>query len=107
MRETTKLFGSIKITKLAIKMVKMYQTTEVVLIHCNIVNNEYQQDSRVFYTFVPNLNLLVNYVFHPKKLYFYKLLIKNFHISKYGLLIKILNRLRQKENKHPFVIIKA
>ena len=28
--------------------------TEVVLIHCNIVNNNYQQDSRVLYTFVPN-----------------------------------------------------
>ena len=25
---------------------------EVVLVHCNIVNNEYQQDSRVSYTFV-------------------------------------------------------
>ena len=29
------------------------QITEVVLVHCNIVNNGYQQDSRVFYTFVP------------------------------------------------------
>ena len=28
--------------------------TEVVLVHCNIVNNDYQQDSRVLYTFVPN-----------------------------------------------------
>ena len=28
--------------------------TEVVLVHCNIVNNYYQQDSRVLYTFVPN-----------------------------------------------------
>ena len=28
--------------------------TEVVLVHCNIVNNDCQQDSRVFYTFVPN-----------------------------------------------------
>ena len=28
--------------------------TEVVLVHCNIVNNGYQQDSRVLYTFVPN-----------------------------------------------------
>ena len=27
---------------------------EVVLAHCNIVNNDYQQDSRVLYTFVPN-----------------------------------------------------
>ena len=27
---------------------------EVVLVHCDIVNNDYQQDSGVFYTFVPN-----------------------------------------------------
>ena len=24
------------------------QSTEVVIVHCNIVNNDYQQDSRVF-----------------------------------------------------------
>ena len=30
------------------------ETTEVVLVHCNIVNNDYQHDSRVLYTFVPN-----------------------------------------------------
>ena len=30
------------------------ETTEVILVHCNIVNNDYQQDSRVLYTFVPN-----------------------------------------------------
>ena len=28
--------------------------TEVVLVHCNIVNNDYQQDSTVLYTFFPN-----------------------------------------------------
>ena len=28
------------------------EITEVVLIHCNIANNNYQQDSRVLYTFV-------------------------------------------------------
>ena len=27
---------------------------KVVLIHCNIVNNNFQQDTRVLYTFVPN-----------------------------------------------------
>ena len=27
---------------------------EVVLVHFNIVNNDYQQDSRVLYTFVPD-----------------------------------------------------
>ena len=30
------------------------EITEVVLVHCNIVNNDFQQDSRVLYTFVPN-----------------------------------------------------
>ena len=30
------------------------EITEVVLVHCNIVNNDYQQDARVLYTFVPN-----------------------------------------------------
>ena len=30
------------------------EITEVVLVHCNIVKNNYQQDSRGLYTFVPN-----------------------------------------------------
>ena len=30
------------------------EITEVVLVHCNMVNNDYQQDSGVLYTFVPN-----------------------------------------------------
>ena len=30
------------------------EIAEVVLVNCNIVNNDYQQDSRVLYTFVPN-----------------------------------------------------
>ena len=30
------------------------EITEVVLGHCNTINNDYQQDSRVLYTFVPN-----------------------------------------------------
>ena len=30
------------------------EITEVVLFHCNIVNNDYQEDSKVLYTFVPN-----------------------------------------------------
>ena len=30
------------------------EITEVVLAHCNIVNNDYQQDLRVLYIFVPN-----------------------------------------------------
>ena len=30
------------------------EITEVVLVHCDIGNNDYQQDSRVLYMFVPN-----------------------------------------------------
>ena len=55
--ETMKLLGSTKskITKDEnCKNVPHLEITEVVLIHCNIVNNDYQQDSRVLYTFVPN-----------------------------------------------------
>ena len=30
------------------------EITEVVLKHCNVVNNSYQQHSRILYIFVPN-----------------------------------------------------
>ena len=30
------------------------ETVEVVLVHCNLVNNNYQQVSKVLFTFVPN-----------------------------------------------------
>ena len=32
--------------------------TEVVLVHCNVVNNDYQQDSRVLYTYVSPTNFV-------------------------------------------------
>ena len=46
---------------------------EVVLVHCNIVNNNYQRNSRVFYTFVLNksfsqlLHISSNYFIFLKK----------------------------------------
>ena len=30
------------------------EVIELVLVHCNLVNNDYQQDSRILYPFVPN-----------------------------------------------------
>ena len=30
------------------------EITEVLLVHCNIANNDYQHDSRVLYIFIPN-----------------------------------------------------
>ena len=55
--ETMKLLGNTedKITKNKNgENVPHLQITEVLLVHCDIVNNDYQQDSRVLYTFVPN-----------------------------------------------------
>ena len=52
-----KLFGSTKnkITKdKNSENVRHLEINKVVLIPCNIVNNDYQQDSRVLHTFVPN-----------------------------------------------------
>ena len=56
-KETMKLLGSTenKITKDKNgENVPHLEITEAVLVHCNMVNNDYQQDSRVLYTFVPN-----------------------------------------------------
>ena len=55
--ETIKLLGSTKnrITKDEIgENVPHVEKPEAVLVHCNIVNNDYQQDSRVLYRFIPN-----------------------------------------------------
>ena len=48
------------------------EITEVVLIHCNIVNNDYQQDSRVLYTFVPNKSFGQLLDISPKNFIFLK-----------------------------------
>ena len=52
-----KLLGSIKNTITKDKngeYVPHLEINEVVLVHCNIDNNDYQQDSRLLYTIVPN-----------------------------------------------------
>ena len=42
------------------EIVPHLEIIEVVLVNCNVVNNDYQQYSRVSYTFIPN-KCLVNY----------------------------------------------
>ena len=66
------------------------EITEVLLVHCNIVNNDYQQDSRVLYKFVPNKPFgqllqisLTNFINEN--------LIQNFKPFKHGLRIKIVS----------------
>ena len=56
-KETIKLLRSTKDTTDADKNsenVPRLENVEVVLVHCNLVNNSYQQASRVLFTFVPN-----------------------------------------------------
>ena len=55
--ETMKLLGSTKNKTIKDENgenVPHLEITGVILVHCNIVNNDYQQDSRVLYTLVPN-----------------------------------------------------
>ena len=42
------------------------ESVEVVLVHCNLVNNSYQQASKVLFTFVPNeqFGQLINVSLH-------------------------------------------
>ena len=56
-KETMKLLGSTKNIIDAGKNsenVPRLENVEVVLVHCNLVSNSYQQASRVLFTFVPN-----------------------------------------------------
>ena len=68
--ETMKLLGS---TKKDVDQdkdgedVPKLESVEVVLVHCNLVNNNYQQASKVLFTFVPNKQFgqLINISSHP------------------------------------------
>ena len=64
------------------------EITEVVLVHCNIVNDDYQVDSTVLNTFVPNKSFCQ--LLGTSQLL--ELLMQSLHILKYGLLVRILNR---------------
>ena len=59
--ETLKLLGSAKKDVDQDKDgedVQKLESVEVVLVHCNLVNNNYQQASKVLFTFVPNKKLI-------------------------------------------------
>ena len=71
--ETMKLLGSTKskITKDGNgENVSYLEITEVMLIHCNVVNNTYQQNSSVLYIFVPNKSFGQFLHISPKNLIF-------------------------------------
>ena len=56
-KETMKLLGSSTDTSDGDKnseLVPKLESVDLVLVHCNLVNNSYQQASKVLFTFVPN-----------------------------------------------------
>ena len=71
-----KLFGStkIKLTKNKIgENLPHLKIDEVVLVHCNIFNNDYQQYSRVLHIFVPNKSFDLLLDTSPKNFIFLKI----------------------------------
>ena len=88
-----KLLGSTKSNIQKVENVESFphlQFTEVVTFHCNIVNNNNQQNSRDLYTFIPTKSFGQLLDILPKHFIFLKHLIQDFYRSKRGLLIKVL-----------------
>ena len=74
------------------------EIAEVVLVHCDNVNNDYKQDSRVLYTFVPNKPFGILFEIYPTNHIFLKTFNLEYDVwfcnvckLKYGLQIKIVN----------------
>ena len=74
-KEAVNLLGSTKDTTDADKdseNVPKLENTDLVLVHCNLVNNAYQQHSRVLFTFVPNKQYGQLISISPHSLVFFK-----------------------------------
>ena len=67
------------------------ESIEVVLVHCNLVNNNYQQASKVLFTFVPNKQFgqLINIA--PHSLTMLSTTNTEVYLLKCGLVIKIVS----------------
>ena len=92
--ETIKLLGSAesKITKNKdVENVPHLEVVESVLVHCNIVNNDYQQQSRILFTFVPNKAFGSLLEISPPNHVFLKTFTSEFQEIKYGSQIKQVN----------------
>ena len=75
--ETMKLFGNKKEDKLIDKIkngenVPSLEVVVVVLVQCNLVDNQYQQKSEVLYTFTPNKSYAYLLNVEPSHLVFWK-----------------------------------
>ena len=90
--ETMKLLGSTKKDVDSDKNsenVPKLESVEVVLVHCNLVKNDYQHTSKVLFTFVPNKQFgqLINISPYSSTLIN---IVLNFLMLKFGLQTKIV-----------------
>ena len=65
------------------ELIPRLETVEVVLVHCNLVNKNYQQASKVLFTFVPNKQFGQLIAITPHSLTMLKTM-QNFHLLKFG-----------------------
>ena len=73
------------------EIVPRLENVEVVLVHCNLVNNNYQQASKLLFTFVPNKQFGQLITITPHSLTMLKTTNAEFHSLKYGSQIKIID----------------
>ena len=107
--ETMKLLGSTesKITKdINGENVPHLEVVELVLVHCNLVNNDYQQDSRILFTFVPNKSFRSSLEISPTNQVFLKTLNSKFQEVKVWFTDQTSKPLQLKDKINITLIIK-
>ena len=107
-KETIKLLGSTKDIIDADRNsenVPRLENVEVVLVHCNLVNNSYQQHSRVLFTFVPNKQFGQLISISPHSLIFLKSMNTEFSEIEIWFTGKNNNALEIEDNINIYLII--
>ena len=84
--------------------VRNLEIIEAVLVHCNIVNNNYQEDSRVLYTFIPNKSFVQLLDISPKIFIFLKTFNSEFSYIEVWF-TNIHSKLLEKENEINILVI--
>ena len=82
------------------------EVVELVLIHCNIVNNTYQRNSRILYTFVPNKSFGSLLEISPSNYIFLKIFNSEFQEIKVLFTDQNNNPLEVEDNINKTLIIK-
>ena len=74
------------------ELVPKLDSVDLVLVHYNVVNNSYQQASKVLFTFVPNKKYGQLITVSPHSLIMLKTVNTGFSLLKFGLRVKIIDR---------------